>query len=74
MVVGLLHVNASIWMLLRGGGIVFVALMKHFVLQARRSAVPRATLRRHSRTKPTETPRAPVASRDEWPSHCCSGA
>lgn len=33
MVVGLLHVSASVWMLLRGGGIVFVALMKHFVLQ-----------------------------------------
>ena len=33
MVVGLLHVDASVWMLLRGGGIVFVALMKHFVIQ-----------------------------------------
>ena len=32
MVFGLLHVNASIWMLLRGGGIVFVALMKQYVL------------------------------------------
>jgi len=32
MVLGLLYTNASIWMLLRGGGIVFVALMKHFVL------------------------------------------
>jgi len=33
MVLGLLHTNASIWMLLRGGGIVFVAMMKHFVLK-----------------------------------------
>lgn len=32
MVLGLLHTNASIWMLLRGGGIIFVALMKHFIL------------------------------------------
>lgn len=32
MVVGLLNVNASIWMLLRGGGIVFVALMKNYIL------------------------------------------
>ena len=32
MVLGLLHTNASVWMLLRGGGIIFVALMKHFVL------------------------------------------
>jgi len=32
MVFGLLHINASIWMLLRGGGIVFVALMKEYVL------------------------------------------
>ena len=32
MVFGLLHVNASIWMLLRGGGIVFVALMKNYIL------------------------------------------
>jgi len=33
MVVGLLNVNASAWMLLRGGGVVFVALMKHFLLR-----------------------------------------
>jgi len=33
MVLGLLHTAASVWMLLRGGGIVFVALMKHFVLR-----------------------------------------
>jgi len=33
MILGLLYVNASVWMLLRGGGIVFVALMKHFALQ-----------------------------------------
>mmetsp|Transcript_130 Transcript_130/g.237 ORF Transcript_130/g.237 Transcript_130/m.237 type:complete len:439 (-) Transcript_130:533-1849(-) len=33
MVIGLLHTPASIWMLLRGGGIVFVAMMKHFVLK-----------------------------------------
>jgi len=33
MVFGLLHINASIWMLLRGGGIVFVALMKNFILK-----------------------------------------
>jgi len=33
MVFGLLRINASIWMLLRGGGIVFVALMKQFVLK-----------------------------------------
>ena len=32
MVFGLLHINASIWMLLRGGGIVFVALMKNYIL------------------------------------------
>jgi len=32
MVLGLLYTNASVWMLLRGGGIIFVALMKHFVL------------------------------------------
>jgi drug/metabolite transporter (DMT)-like permease len=35
MVFGLLHVNASIWMLLRGGGIVFVALMKNYILDDR---------------------------------------
>lgn len=33
MVIGLLHINASIWMLLRGGGIVFVALMKNYILK-----------------------------------------
>ena len=33
MVFGLLHINASIWMLLRGGGIVFVALMKNYILK-----------------------------------------
>jgi len=33
MVFGLLHINASVWMLLRGGGIVFVALMKNYVLK-----------------------------------------
>jgi len=32
MVLGLLYTNASVWMLLRGGGIVFVALMKQFAL------------------------------------------
>lgn len=32
MVLGLLYTPASIWMLLRGGGIVFVALMKKYVL------------------------------------------
>ena len=32
MVAGLMHISASIWMLLRGGGIVFVALMKQFAL------------------------------------------
>jgi len=32
MMAGLMHVSASMWMLLRGGGIVFVALMKQFVL------------------------------------------
>jgi len=32
MMAGLIHINASMWMLLRGGGIVFVALMKQFVL------------------------------------------
>ena len=31
---GLMHVPASMWMLLRGGGIVFVALMKHFGLNS----------------------------------------
>jgi drug/metabolite transporter (DMT)-like permease len=35
MVFGLLHINASVWMLLRGGGIVFVALMKHYALKDR---------------------------------------
>jgi drug/metabolite transporter (DMT)-like permease len=38
MVVGLLHTNASIWMLLRGGGIVFVALMKQYVLHDKLSS------------------------------------
>jgi len=33
MVFGLLHINASVWMLLRGGGIVFVALMKNYILK-----------------------------------------
>ena len=33
MVLGLLYTPASIWMLLRGGGIVFVALMKKYVLK-----------------------------------------
>lgn len=33
MVFGLLQINASVWMLLRGGGIVFVALMKHYALR-----------------------------------------
>jgi len=32
MMAGLMHINASIWMILRGGGIVFVALMKQFAL------------------------------------------
>lgn len=32
MVTGLMHINASMWMLLRGGGIVFVALMKEYAL------------------------------------------
>ena len=32
MMAGLMHIPASMWMLLRGGGIVFVALMKQFVL------------------------------------------
>ena len=32
MVAGLMHISASIWMLLRGGGFVFVALMKQFAL------------------------------------------
>lgn len=32
MMAGLMHINASMWMLLRGGGIVFVALMKQFAL------------------------------------------
>lgn len=32
MVTGLMYINASVWMLLRGGGIVFVAFMKQFIL------------------------------------------
>ena len=32
MMAGLMHISASVWMLLRGGGIVFVALMKQFAL------------------------------------------
>jgi len=32
MMIGLMEINSSMWMLLRGGGIVFVALMKHFFL------------------------------------------
>jgi len=38
MVIGLMHVNASVWMLLRGGGIVFVALMKQYALGDRLTA------------------------------------
>ena len=38
MVAGLMHIDASMWMLLRGGGIVFVALMKQFALGDRLSA------------------------------------
>lgn len=37
MVAGLMHIDASMWMLLRGGGIVFVALMKQFALGDRLS-------------------------------------
>ena len=33
MLIGLQYVNASVWMLLRGGGIVFVALMKNYLLR-----------------------------------------
>jgi len=33
LVSGLMHVPASMWMLLRGGCIVFVALMKQYVLR-----------------------------------------
>eukprot|EP00965_Chrysotila_dentata_P087365 2884462-Pleurochrysis_carterae.AAC.6 len=32
MMIGLMEINSSMWMLLRGGGIVFVALMKQYVL------------------------------------------
>ena len=38
MMAGLMHISASIWMLLRGGGIVFVALMKQFALGDQLSA------------------------------------
>jgi len=37
MVAGLMHISASMWMLLRGGGIVFVAMMKQFALGDRLS-------------------------------------
>jgi drug/metabolite transporter (DMT)-like permease len=32
MILGLMYINASVWMLLRGAGVVFVALMKNFFL------------------------------------------
>jgi len=32
MVLGIMYINASVWMMLRGAGVVFVALMKNFFL------------------------------------------
>ena len=40
MLIGLQYVNASVWMLLRGGGIVFVALMKNYFLRDVLQAAP----------------------------------
>ena len=49
MVAGLMHISASIWMLLRGGGIVFVALMKQFALGDRLTPCGSQTLPGHFR-------------------------